>query len=884
MDRSEEKPFAAIPQFPYTDFPRFLLLLPTIHPHMSSRYDVKGKIGQGGLGDVYLAHDSQLGRDVALKRVRPPEDNQQSHEALEADLLREARTLSALQHPNIVTIYDVGSDEQGSFVVMELLKGETLDQVAERGKLSVEDFREVVVQVLEGMVAAQSLGLVHRDLKPGNLMVNWLASGKFQIKILDFGLARFSRTAVPQTQDQEDGIFGSIWFMAPEQFERLPLDGRTDLYSLGCIFYEILSQRHPFDGRTPVDVMVSHLNHTVEPLGVLRSDVPPWMASWVMWLIARSMDDRPANARTALEFFMAERSGLAAVPPPIPEIAPAAAAASQARPSVQHRPVRVVGRAPTRSVNPAAPAPVSATAPTRPMNPAVSSPTAPVAPSSPAAQGSRGKTAKASKSAAKAKGGKASAGDMKKWWIAGGVGLAAFFAYQLFKPMGQSLARAEPLELIRRLTSQNEPKGDAALIAQLTEWVGKEGSPETPEIVALLPRLKGEGLGEAIALQLETAKGTAREVLIDAVADHPSAAGAAVLLGIITEESGDVRMRALAAMAPAASADDATAIVKAAGKFGDDASRRKLAATVNAILAKLPDAAARVTRMASWLSSCDPAFRPEILRLLAASGDPSANAALAAEINAGGDRMRDAFAVLDAWPSPDAGLADAATAAARSGDAGLVGSCARLIARLPGLDAAEAAGKLRSILPMATPGAAQDEFCAATGTLAGPEATALLDGMTSDAANAAREQLSENAKKITEVREGDTVLPAAAAVILSNGKDAFHSPTVRYLTGWTKPTTRIAWDVTVAKPGRVALSILQSSAEKGDHSYRISLGETSAERNVRMTGSNEQFEKVEAGTFAVPRAGQWRVWLEAVRMTEGRPLMNVRDVTVTVTP
>ena len=194
---------------------------------MSSRYDVKGKIGQGGLGDVYLAHDSQLGRDVALKRVRPPEDNQQSHEALEADLLREARTLSALQHPNIVTIYDVGSDEQGSFVVMELLKGETLDQVAERGKLSVEDFREVVVQVLEGMVAAQSLGLVHRDLKPGTLMVNWLASGKFQIKILDFGLARFSRTAVPQTQDQEDGIFGSIWFMAPEQFERLPLEAMS---------------------------------------------------------------------------------------------------------------------------------------------------------------------------------------------------------------------------------------------------------------------------------------------------------------------------------------------------------------------------------------------------------------------------------------------------------------------------------------------------------------------------------------------------------------------------------------------------------------------------------------------------------------------------------
>ena len=206
---------------------------------MSPRYVVKGKIGAGGLGEVYLANDTQLDRDVALKRVKAPESG--SADALHADLIREARTLSSLQHPHIVTIYDVGQDQDGPFVVMELLKGETLDDVIERGAMTVADFKEVVVQSLEGMIAAQDMGLVHRDLKPSNLMLVWLPSGKFQIKILDFGLAKFSRTATRQTEDQESGIMGSIYFMAPEQFERLPLDGRTDMYSSGLHF---LSNRH----------------------------------------------------------------------------------------------------------------------------------------------------------------------------------------------------------------------------------------------------------------------------------------------------------------------------------------------------------------------------------------------------------------------------------------------------------------------------------------------------------------------------------------------------------------------------------------------------------------------------------------------------------------
>lgn len=278
------------------------------------RYQVKGKIGQGGLGEVYLAQDTQLDREVALKRMKVPDDG--NMEAISADLIREAKTLSALQHPNIVTVYDVGKDEKGPFVVLELLKGETLDAVIDRGGMTLDDFKQVVMQTLEGLIAAQAVGLVHRDLKPGNIMVVWLASGKFQIKILDFGLAKFGLKARPQTEDQGGGIFGSIFFMAPEQFERFPLDARTDMYSLGCIYYQILTTKHPFDGETGVEVMASHLQHHVVPLKQVRPDLPDWLCHWVMWLISREMDDRPSDARMALDYFMGQHHGLKGVPPP----------------------------------------------------------------------------------------------------------------------------------------------------------------------------------------------------------------------------------------------------------------------------------------------------------------------------------------------------------------------------------------------------------------------------------------------------------------------------------------------------------------------------------------------------------------------------------------
>jgi len=273
------------------------------------RYELKGKIGQGGVGAVYRAFDNNLNREVAIKRVLPGGGYENDEEATKA-MLHEATSLCSVQHPHIVTVFDAGVDSDGPYVVMELLSGRTLDEMVERGTLTYDDFREVALQSQEALIAAQDLDLVHRDIKPTNMMVTWLPSGRFQVKLVDFGLAKFSPQPSLQTIDHGDSVFGSIYFMAPEQFERTPLDQRTDMYSLGCVYYYCLTGQHPFDGETAPLVMTAHLQNRVPSLHELRPDLPKWLADWVMWHIARDMNDRPPNAREALkQFLMAESEG-----------------------------------------------------------------------------------------------------------------------------------------------------------------------------------------------------------------------------------------------------------------------------------------------------------------------------------------------------------------------------------------------------------------------------------------------------------------------------------------------------------------------------------------------------------------------------------------------
>lgn len=158
------------------------------------------------------------------------------------------------------------------------------------------------MQTQEALIAAQELDIIHSDLKPSNIILTWLPSKKFQVKIVDFGLTSLTRSQSNEEIAAHD--FGSILFMPPEQIEHQPLDARSDLYSLGCVYYYALTGHYPFTGTSSAEVMTAHLQHIVTPIQELRAGVPLWLCEWVMWLINRHPQDRPESAREALTFFM----------------------------------------------------------------------------------------------------------------------------------------------------------------------------------------------------------------------------------------------------------------------------------------------------------------------------------------------------------------------------------------------------------------------------------------------------------------------------------------------------------------------------------------------------------------------------------------------------
>jgi tRNA A-37 threonylcarbamoyl transferase component Bud32 len=260
------------------------------------RYAYEHLLGRGGVGEVFLAHDRQLDRWVAIKRLHP-ETDEQARRAESA--MVEARNLAALQHPSIVTIYDFLVEDGDVLVVMEYVHGRTLEAVINSAPITFDDFFEVALQSLEGLAAAHAIGMLHRDIKPSNIMLTASAGSRMQVKILDLGLSKIAGEPSTQTTDQTGALLGSIYTMAPEQFEQRPLDVRTDLYALGCVLYHALAGRPPFEGATTAAVMAAHLQGTFAPLAPMRPDLSPAACAWTERLLAREMEDRPRSASEA---------------------------------------------------------------------------------------------------------------------------------------------------------------------------------------------------------------------------------------------------------------------------------------------------------------------------------------------------------------------------------------------------------------------------------------------------------------------------------------------------------------------------------------------------------------------------------------------------------
>jgi serine/threonine-protein kinase len=251
------------------------------------RYEIRAKIGAGGMGEVYLAQDAKLDRKVALKLLPP--DVAADHSRMNR-FVQEAKAASALNHPNILTIYEIDETDLGHFIATEFIEGETVRECLRKAPLTITEGLNVAAQVAAALCAAHNAGIIHRDIKPENVMVR--ADGL--VKVLDFGLAKLTATGASDSEDvtltQPGMIMGTIAYMSPEQARGQVVDARTDVWSLGVLLYEMLSGRTPFGGETTSDTLVNILQREPDALNVRA--VPDELARIIERMLAKKLEQR----------------------------------------------------------------------------------------------------------------------------------------------------------------------------------------------------------------------------------------------------------------------------------------------------------------------------------------------------------------------------------------------------------------------------------------------------------------------------------------------------------------------------------------------------------------------------------------------------------------
>jgi len=263
---------------------------------VAGRYEVVSALGAGGLGEVYLCQDAHSGTSVALKRLKSTQD---IPPAILEQTQREARILSELKHRNIIRIYDFGMDSKGFYFALEYVEGPSLSDVLRGSILDQSTFVKFAGQCLEGLGAAHRKGLLHLDIKPANIMLHHFPGDEFTVKILDFGVAKLIEEVRHTGQDEE--TFGSIYYIAPEQLTQKPLDTRTDIYSLGHVFYQSLCGAIAFpEVKDMMALLQAHLYEAPVPLQQYHPALDTELCEWVYWLMGKSPDDRPESAQAAL--------------------------------------------------------------------------------------------------------------------------------------------------------------------------------------------------------------------------------------------------------------------------------------------------------------------------------------------------------------------------------------------------------------------------------------------------------------------------------------------------------------------------------------------------------------------------------------------------------
>src|SRR5437763_2426118 len=253
----------------------------------SNRYEVVRELAQGGMAEVYLARDQLLDRPVALKALFPEYAREPS---FVERFRREAQAAANLNHPNIVAIYDWGQEDGTYFIVMEYVEGRVLrDLIRSEAPLDPNQSAEIAAEIASALGFAHRNGVVHRDVKPGNVLLT--RSGN--VKVTDFGIAR---AGTNEALTQTGSVMGTATYFSPEQAQGMPVDGRSDVYSLGVVLYEMVTGQPPFAGENPVSVAYRHVSEVPASPSVVNADVPKPFEAIVLHALAKEPDERYASA------------------------------------------------------------------------------------------------------------------------------------------------------------------------------------------------------------------------------------------------------------------------------------------------------------------------------------------------------------------------------------------------------------------------------------------------------------------------------------------------------------------------------------------------------------------------------------------------------------
>ena len=257
---------------------------------LGDRYEIGAPLGRGGMATVYGGRDRVLGRAVAIKVLA---ERYAGDEKFVTRFRREARAAAGLNHANIVSVFDTGDSDGQHYIIMEMVDGETLADLLKReGPLSPDRATWITGSIARALHAAHGRGLIHRDVKPGNVML----TRDGDIKVMDFGIAR---AATDDTLTQTGMVLGTASYLSPEQSRGDPVDHRSDVYSLGCVLYEMLGGRPPFAGETPVGVAYKHVHERPEPLSTANPEIPAEVEAVVM----RALEKDPADRYESAEEF-----------------------------------------------------------------------------------------------------------------------------------------------------------------------------------------------------------------------------------------------------------------------------------------------------------------------------------------------------------------------------------------------------------------------------------------------------------------------------------------------------------------------------------------------------------------------------------------------------